>query len=603
MLAIYIRISKKKKEGEDTSETTQEKQGVELATRLGLGFEIYFDKGISGANEDVEFRPRFAKMLRDIEKKKVTAVFTLYQDRIERNQKVWQLFSSIIIKNKCDYYPQGVKTDLNDPMAKFAADVMSASNALYSSLTSARVRDSIHERALEMKYRGLSAYGYKHGENGVLTKVPHEAKVVKLIFKLSMEGNGVYHIANILNSSKEKIPTRFNQFEGDTKRKDPFTKEETLHPKKKVRWRGNVIHDIIRNRIYKGEKWITDIKYESPIIIQPKEWERVNANLEENKKKVGKKTFHKYLLNDLIICGSCGRKLVGKKRLASGDNSYKCKGKIYPHPRCYNSRAININKLDSFLLKHLFHDKTLKDILLNQPVDKTELTSLEKKIKRENALLKKKQKVLKKGYDSLLDPEFEDDEYIKSHVSNLKKEISKLKKYIEALVDNKNNSEPINRKNRTENLLSQYVEGLEFNEVKRIVHDLIDWIKIGHYKEEKKIGQFIVLIKYKNYDETSTFMTNWNATKWLWLSRYRGKAITEEDLKEDKEQQEALDDYYGLPKDKEGKKQSVMDNPDLSEEDKIKLITSIEAEFEGYETVQAMHEVIELKTEDLIFFD
>ena len=87
--------------------------------------------------------------------------------------------------------------------------------------------------------------------------------------------------------------------------------------------------------------------------IEPEEWARVNDNLEQNKKKVGKKTFYKYLLNDLIVCASCERKFVGKKRLASRDNSYKCKGKIYPHPKCEDSRAININKLDSFLLKHL----------------------------------------------------------------------------------------------------------------------------------------------------------------------------------------------------------------------------------------------------------
>lgn len=602
MLGIYIRISKKKKDGEDTSEATQEKQGIELANQLGLGYEIYFDKGISGAKDEVEYRPRFAAMLRDIEKKKITAVFTLYQDRIERNQKVWQLFSSIIIKNKCDYYPQGVKTDLSDPMAKFAADVMSASNALYSSLTAARVRDSIHERALEGKFRGLTAYGYEHGKDGVLSIVEHEAEVVKRMFKLSYEGNGVYHIANMLND--EKIPTRFNQFEGETKRIDPFTKKVTLHPKKDVRWRGNVIHDIIRNKIYKGEKWIKGIKYDCPAIINPEEWDKVNQNLADNLKKVGKKTFYNYLLNDLIICGSCERKFVGKKREASGDNSYKCKGKIYPHPRCDDSRAININKLDSFILKHLFHDKTLKEVLLNQPVDNTELTSLEQKIKRDETKLAKAKKALKKGYDTLLDPEYEDDGYIKNHVSNLKQELSRLEKQIETLIQKKNDSQPVNRKRRTENLLSQYVSGMEFKDVKRIVHELIDWIKITHHKEEKKMGSFIVEIKYKGYNEISTFITNWTALEWNWVSLYRDKANTDEQLREDEEILDGIFDLFGIENKSIEQLKEELANDDIFEEStKADILKSIEGKFSGFEQVELMHETIVLNDSELIYFN
>jgi len=602
MLGIYIRISKKKKKGEDTSEATQEKQGIELANRIGIGYEIYFDKGISGAKDDVEFRPRFATMLRDIEKGKITSVFTLYQDRIERNQKVWQLFSSIIIKNNCDYYPQGIKTDLSDPMAKFAADVMSASNALYSSLTAARVRDSIHERALEGKYRGLTAYGYRHGHNGVLKIEPIEAEVVKRMYKLSLEGNGVYHIANILN--KENIPTRFNQFKGDTVRKDPFTKKQTHYPKKDVIWRGNVIHDIIRNRIYKGEKWITDIKYNCPIIIPTNQWERVNANLKENKKKVGKKTFYKYLLNDLIICGTCGRKLVGKKRLASGDNSYKCKGKIYPHPKCENSRAININKLDSFLLKHLFQNKTLKEVLLNQPIDNTELNSLVKKIRREKNLLNKKTKERELAYKRLLTPEFEDDKFIVTHLSKLKKDIAKLESFIESLERTKEASEPINRKNRTESLLSQYIVGMEFNEVKKIVHSLIDWIKINHHKEEKKIGSFIIEIKYKGYNEISTFTTNWTAVKWEWFSLYRDKANNDEQKKEDLETLDGLFDLFNIHDNSIEKLRNEIRLTDILEEStKDDILKSIEGEFNGFGQTDFMNESITLNDSELVYFD
>lgn len=602
MLGIYIRVSKRKKEGEDTSKITQLKNGIALANILKLDWEKYEDDGISGTKDEIGDRPEFARMIRDIEKKKITAVYTQYQDRLERNSDVWNLFKTIILKNGCGWYPSGIKTDLKDPQAVFTAQIMSASNALYAALTGTRVRESIRRRAEEGKFRGLKAYGYMQDKDtGKFIINTKEAEVIVRIFKESLEGTGVYQIAKGLN--EDNIKTRYQGFEGDTKRKDPFTGKVTKHDKQKVRWRGNVVHDIIKNPIYKGEKWIKDVMYTVDKIIEPEIWEKVNNNLIANKKNVGKKTQYKYLLNDLITCSSCGRKFVGKKRISSSDNSYKCKGKIYPHPDCSVSRGININKLDSFILKHLFIEKTLKELLLSIPQDNTLVLQIEAKLKKERVLLERKKKEKQIAFDNLYDEELKDDPDVKQRYSRVKKEFEALTEKVKRLEKSKEEAEPVVIKKRTENLLSQYVDGLDFNEVKRLVHGLIDWIRILHHKEEGKIGNFLIEVKYMGYDEVNTFMTNWTATKWLWLSRYRSTAITEMDLIQDKEDQEALDEYYGLPKDKEGKINSVLEDPELAEEEKKKLIDSINADFHGYEVIQSMHQIIELNKKDMIYFD
>lgn len=602
MLAIYIRVSKRKKEGEDTSKITQLKKGIALANSLKLDWVKYEDDGVSGTKEEIVDRPEFAKMLIDIEKKKITAVYTQYQDRLERNSDVWNLFKTIILKNGCGWYPGGIKTDLKDPQAVFTAQIMSASNALYAALTGSRVKESIRRRAEEGKFRGLKAYGYMQDKDtGILKINTEEAKVIIRIFKESLEGIGVYQIAKGLNV--DKIKTRYQGFEGVTKRKDPFTGKVTEHDKEKVRWRGNVVYDIIKNPIYKGEKWIKDVMYPVDYIIEPEIWDKVNNNLNSNKKNVGKKTQYKYLLNDLIICSSCGRKFVGKKRISSSDNSYKCKGKIYPHPDCSNSRGININKLDSFILKHLFIEKTLKELLLSIPQDNTLVLQIEAKLKRERVLLERKKREKQIAFDNLYDEELKDDPDVKQRYSKVKKEFEALTDKVKRLEKSIEEAEPIIIQKRTENLLSQYVDGLDFNEVKRLVHGLIDWIKVLHHKEDGKIGNFLIEVKYLGYDEINTFMTNWTATKWYWLSRYRANAITEEDLMEDKEMQEAFDEYHGLPKDKEGKIKSVLEDPDLTDIEKNKLIDSINADFNGYESVQARHEIIELSENDMVYFD
>ena len=298
MLAIYIRVSKRKKEGEDTSKITQLKKGIALANSLKLDWVKYEDDGVSGTKEEIVDRPEFAKMLIDIEKKKITAVYTQYQDRLERNSDVWNLFKTIILKNGCGWYPGGIKTDLKDPQAVFTAQIMSASNALYAALTGSRVKESIRRRAEEGKFRGLKAYGYMQDKDtGILKINTEEAKVIIRIFKESLEGIGVYQIAKGLNV--DKIKTRYQGFEGVTKRKDPFTGKVTEHDKEKVRWRGNVVYDIIKNPIYKGEKWIKDVMYPVDYIIEPEIWDKVNNNLNSNKFQTLASTIFK--LNGLVI--------------------------------------------------------------------------------------------------------------------------------------------------------------------------------------------------------------------------------------------------------------------------------------------------------------
>lgn len=117
-------------------------------------------------------------------------------------------------------------------------------------------------------------------------------------------------------------------------------------------WRGNVISDMLKNKMYKGiREWnrhediITFddgkqikkkvpveliISNDIPVIIKPKLWDAVNANLAENKKNVGRKETYRYLLNGLLFCGHCKNEILGKKRLKGNDNAYKCKGSVRP---------------------------------------------------------------------------------------------------------------------------------------------------------------------------------------------------------------------------------------------------------------------------------
>jgi DNA invertase Pin-like site-specific DNA recombinase len=598
MLAIYCRISGKKNDGVDTSIKTQLQLGKELAHKLGLKFDTFVDEGISGTNSEVEVRPEFARMLKAIQKKEISAVYTQYQDRLERNPIIWHLFVATMIEFNCKFYPQGVFFDLENPQNRFIASVQSASNALYASLTSQRVKKSIKIRAEEGRFRGQLPYGFKYDDKNHILVNEDEAKYVRMMYKWSLEGEGSYTIANKLN--KLEVPTKFNKYEGEIKRIDPYTKEKTFFDKKAVKWRGNVVHDIITNPINKGFKYINDDLYMVPHIIEEHIWNKTIEHLQINKKNVGKKTSYNYLLNGLMYCSHCGRQMVGKKRISSGDNSYKCKGKIYPNNLCNDSRAINIYKLESFIIKHLFKSKELYKHLEQLPEKQNEFSSKKEELDKQSKILTKLQKDIKLGYVRLLDSDFEHDDTVKESVNQLKKKIAKQEQILKNLEKEVILLEGTNSKERVKQLIKDYVETLEFNDVKRLIHSLIDSIKIGQVKEEGKMGTFIINIKYKGFDEISTFITNWFSIKWMWISKYRNQAYTQEQIEEDREKVKALFEFNNIVIDdnyiKELKKTGMTDE-EIDRQNPWSLT------FIGLESMSTEYSVIDINEEDIINFN
>lgn len=313
---------------------------------------------------------------------------------------------------------------------------------------------------------------------------------------------------------------------------------------------------MLRNPIYKGvrvwNKGDIDKRIDVKInvqIIDDNKWEKVNENLPKNIKNVGKKAEYHYLLNGIITCGHCGNEVLGKKRPKGNDNSYKCKGKRPPHKNCNDSRAISLPKLENFIIHHLFKTKNLKDLLIEAPKNnlsiplrekleqkKKELIGLDKQIDRLAKLLK--------------NPDLEDDETFIDDYKLSKAKRIKTNSEIENLQVKVLEIENETRNSRTKTLIETYTDDIQFDEIKRLVHSLVETIIIRHKKEEKS-GYYSVVIKYKNYSEESLFMTNWKALDWIWHSYYREKALTEEQLSQDIEDLRAIYEFKEIPFDEE----------------------------------------------------
>lgn len=549
MLAIYCRTSKNKVDGTDYSIETQQQGGLKLATQLGLEHRFYVDEGMSGTLA-IEERPSLADMMSDLKKGTITNIYCIDQSRIERNTIVWDMFSAECLTHKCKYYPNGIEFDLTNDESVFNSKLMSLVNSYYAKITSRKVKLANYNKTLKGKTHGMKPYGYQRDENNDYQILEEEAQYVRKMYDLSLQGIGTYTIANILN--EEEAPTKFNRFKGRIKRKNEFTKKIIEFEKSNVKWRGNVIHDMLRNPMNKGIRlWNkNDVERRVEVklnvqIISDDLWDKVNENLSKNIKNVGKKAQYHYLLNGLIVCGHCGNEVLGKKRLRGNDNSYKCKGKRPPHKDCLDSRAISLPKIENFIIQHLFKTKNLKDLLIDAPKSNLSIP-LREKLNSKKKELVQLDKQVERLVKLLRDPDLEDDETFREDYKSTKVKRVKLNLEIEDLQIKVLEMENETRNSRTKTLIETYTDDIQFDEIKRLVHSLIESIKIHHSKQNKS-GYYFIVIKYRNYSEESTFTTDWKGLKWYWHTHYREKALNEEQLAEDIEMFKADYERKGIP--------------------------------------------------------
>jgi site-specific DNA recombinase len=583
MLAVYCRTSKSKEEGTDYSIETQQKGGIALAEQLGMPYDFFIDEGVSGTLP-IDERPAFSELMSLLKQGKIKAIYSIDQSRIERATEVWSIFSAECILKKCKYYPNGIELDLNNEENMLNANLMSLFNSYYAKLTSRKVKLANKQKVKIGKTHGLKPYGFKRDSNNNYEIFEKEAQHVRTMFKLSLEGMGVYLIAKEFN--KLNVPTKFNNFKGTIKRIDKYTKQERTFQKSNVMWRGNVIHDIIRNPIYKGvrvwNKSNLDERAEykiDAVIIEPELWDKVNENLEKNKKNVGKKETYKYLLNGFIYCSHCGNQIVGKKRMKGRENTYKCKGKRPPHYGCTENRGIYLPRFETFIIKHLFESKDLKRLLVEAPRNNSETDNVREMLNSKKDEFIKVQKQVNKLYKLLKDPDLEDDENLKADYLDSKKKAKFLKEDIDILNLKLLEVENDLRSKKTKSLIESYTSEIGFDEIKRLIHSLIERIDIKHTKFNKS-GIHTLIIKYKNFEDQSTFVTNWQSKEWKWINYYKPYTEDEQELQDEQDLVLYLLEKAGVD----------TSNEDLSG-------------FKGFESISSKHESIVLNPEELIIFE
>ena len=502
-IGIYARVSTQKQAEKGISIEDQIRRGKDYCHKNKYTYEIFKDEGYSG-DLPIEERPALTKLFEKIflKKKEIDGIFVVDFDRLTRNVKEALTIREILIENDVQLLELGGVVNLKDPTQELLLGIKGLLGAFERKKTIVRIKRTFETSVLQGKALGgkLTNYGYTKDENKILVIEPNEAKIVKRIYKLSLEGNGTKKIAETLN--KEGVPTKRMNL-GGAKLK---VRETT---KRKFIWRDAVIHKILVNPIYKGERHFRDLIIQCPAIIDESVFDAVQESLK--KRTNFKDTTYKYfyLLKGLLVCAKCSNKFYGRKREDLSDNQYICLSQRYRSEFC-GSRGINITKLEDWVW----------DSIMSLPLDLKKALKMrvnEQQVQSRNRVIEELQQNIiefEKEADLILslfrEKGSQNNRFTKKRLTEIEKEITEIEKQIQKLErQNIKSEQEVEILTFLNDKLSPLKKGKVTNEKKQsIARALINQIKI--FWDEENL-QHQIQINYK-FDKHSEILLTKNLT-------------------------------------------------------------------------------------------
>lgn len=520
-VGLYMRLSREDGDKEESSSVTNQREMLKRYVSEQENFFIvkeYVDDGYTGTNFD---RPDFKQMIEDIEAGIIDTVITKDLSRLGRERLGVGHYTEIYFPEHnvryialLDNIDTYIDSGMND-MAPFKGVI----NDMYVRDISKKIRSSLIERKKAGNFLGVTApYGYQKDPNNKFHLIINEkeAEVVKRVFRLYLEGNGLTRIAQILTKDGIPVPGESRDI-GKTRRTALYSS-----------WKQTTIRRILDNRVYLGELVQfkrRKINYKSKRRINVPEEERyicrgtheaiideesfnaVQNILKKNKSFKGSK--HDYLFKGLLFCSECGARLnvTYSNYALKRYGEYRYTTICYSYSRLYSDictrHSNSIPELEEVLIKHIkevcsrYINENLQDELismakkqkqfeLKQITNEKKLETLEQKISDIGLYIKNLYMDKVKGVVS-------ENDYV-SLVADFTKDRDNLIKEKEELIKIINNQKPqIDETAKIEKLAKEFLS-LE-KPTKQLLNELIEKITIS---ENKKIN---IYFKFNELNE------------------------------------------------------------------------------------------------------
>ena len=508
-VGLYIRLSREDGDKEESSSVTNQREILKRYVSEQENFFIvkeYVDDGYTGTNFD---RPKFKEMIEDIEAGIIDTVITKDLSRLGRERLGVGYYTEIYFPEHnvryislLDNIDTYIDSGMND-MAPFKGVI----NDMYVRDISKKIRSSLIERKKAGNFLGVTApYGYQKDPNNKFHLIINEkeAEVVKRVFRLYLEGNGLTRIAQILTKDGIPVPGESRDI-GKTRKTALYSS-----------WKQTTIRRILDNRVYLGElvqfkrrkinykskRRITVPEEERYIcrgtheaIIDEESFNAVQNILKKNKSFKG--TKHDYLFKGLLFCSECGARLnvTYSNYALKRYGEYRYTTICYSYSRLYSDictrHSNSIPELEEVLIKHIkevcsrYINENLQDELISMAKKQKQFEL--KQITNEKKLETLEQKIsdiglyIKNLYIDTVKGVVSENDYI-SLVSDFTKDRDNLIKEKEELITIMNNQKPqIDETAKIEKLAKEFIS-LE-KPTKQLLNDLIEKITISENKE------------------------------------------------------------------------------------------------------------------------
>ena len=492
--ALYERLSRDDElQGESNSIINQKKILEEYASKNNLSNIIHFtDDGISGTQFD---RPGFMAMMNGVNQGNIGCIIVKDMSRLGRDYlKVGQCME--ILRQK------GVRLiAINDNVDSFYREddftpFRNIMNEWYARDTSRKIQSTFRLKGESGKHTASTPpYGYIKDEKDKNKWIVDEkaAEIVRRIFNLTMQGNGPYRIAKILESEKVDIPAYHQQKLGY----GLYQSKNFEHP---YRWCSSTIASILKKQEYLGhtvnfktrkhfkdkkskyvseDNWLIFENTHEPIIDQETfdNVQRIRGNVKRYPDGWGE--YHP--LTGLMYCADCGSKMyVHRTSNYKNIPYYTCSA--YTKTPC-GMLCPSAHRIKAEVVLNLIQD-TLKDIKKYLDEDNEAfICSIQNEMEEKEKIEIEKKKVRL------------------TESQNRLRELERLmcRIYEDMILNKIPNSryEILNNQYETEQItLSKEIKDLE-QQVSR------------YEKETDRARKFISLIsRYENFDELTTTMIN-----------------------------------------------------------------------------------------------
>lgn len=480
---VYIRVSTEDQAREGFSLGEQEEKLLQLCKFKELEvYKVYKDAGISA--KDMEHRPQFQEMLKDMKEGKLNYIVAYKLDRITRSVRDLEELISVLEQYNCFLLCDRDDVNTSTANGRFFVRMLTVLSQLEIEIVSERTKFGLNGAIKSGHIPGQRPFGYKSAEDKRMVIDNSTRPYVEKIFDMYLEGKSFQQIAN-------------------------YFKENSIYPKKN--WKDTTIQKIIDNKIYMGDyeqykrigkqenlEPIVYMNVVEPIISRAK-WEECQRQKERNQRTYTRDRVYTFFQR--LKCPSCNRIMKCK---GSGGN--KRKYMYYTCEHCH----INFNEdhvehlLRDFIYDLLEYDMAVKKFFLPVLEDKTnniDTTSIDKEIRD----LEKQRNRIKDLYIKgivEIDDFKEDYKLIEDKLANLeskKLELVNLETFNysphELLAQRDLEKEKMIRLDTLNSVLKTKWNGMDKSEKQEFISKFIDTIEI---KKDSKGNLILEKINFRN---------------------------------------------------------------------------------------------------------